>query len=251
MGMGNNPMNGTDPDGGKFFDEYKENADGSLSWVSDLGRTDGLDFVHKQNGTTEIREFSWFVPAGKLLSIMGTPFSNQLNQMDGFTKRGNEVVRMDIVNEFIKGTGAENSLFYGSNYMNTMVGNTSIANEARSAFLNGNGRKVGGDVPFGLWGFLTHDIQGTEQILGQSNFSVYPLSNNRVLMMVNDSKTFNSINPLAKFGDWINNVEDGSNYPRGPITATHPNNWMANTRQTYIWIESMNVLKAKHALYGK
>ena len=247
LGMGNNPMNKIDPDGGQTEDEYRENKDGSYTWVSDLGRSDGLDFVHMLDGTTRIDDMN----TGKFFAFMGTPFSGRKNMMNGFTLRGRDVSYKDITLEFMSGTGPENSLFYGSNGMNINVGNTRMAYEARDAFLKGGGDKVGGTASFGLIGLVSAGSDMTEQFMGQSNFSVYPLNDDRVLMMINDSKTFNSVNPLAKFADWINNTEDGSNFSRAPITPKNPENWMSTTRQTYIWVESMNVLRAKHGLYGK
>ena len=44
LGMGNNPMNGVDPDGGTFFDRYKLGKDGSVTYYDDKGG-DAVDYL--------------------------------------------------------------------------------------------------------------------------------------------------------------------------------------------------------------
>ncbi|MCA4900649.1 MAG: fibronectin type III domain-containing protein, partial [Cytophagales bacterium] len=45
VGMGNNPVSGVDPDGGKFFDFYKEIATGKVSWIDGSGKIDGFEHL--------------------------------------------------------------------------------------------------------------------------------------------------------------------------------------------------------------
>jgi RHS repeat-associated protein len=47
LGMGNNPINGVDPDGGKFLDDYKLNKDGSLTLIAE---TDFADRIFNEGG---------------------------------------------------------------------------------------------------------------------------------------------------------------------------------------------------------
>jgi RHS repeat-associated protein len=44
VGMGNDPSNRVDADGG--VDEYAVDSKGNRTWLSDLGRSDGIDFFH-------------------------------------------------------------------------------------------------------------------------------------------------------------------------------------------------------------
>ena len=247
LGMGNNPIVRVDPDGG--FDEYKENVDGSKSWISDLGRSEGLDFVHKLDGTTEIREFSWFYPAGKLLNTMGSP--GKLNMMNNYTLRDSKTNYKNITSEFFRGIGPENSLVYGDNIMNKDLRMSYVAFKARDKFLKGDGKKIGGNADFGLIGVLRSHINMTEQMVGSANFSVYPIGDDRLLMMINDSKSKYS---LYYHLPWVQNI---SRITFNSRQIAHARKCLmcnlsqkeTTTRQTYIWIETIENLQKNHYLY--
>lgn len=90
----------------------------------------------------------------------------------------------------------------------------------------------------------------TAQMLGKASISFYPIGD-KVLVMINDSKSHNSINPIAKAHAWTlstfskefdsrKDYSDFGNYSRSSKKFIEP---LSTTRQTYLLVIPNNQLK--------
>ena len=221
LGMGNNPINGVDPDGAFF--EY--DADGNK--ISDLGGTD-THFYHQANGDTKVVDAltnaSFIINGGESL-------------IRGYAQRGLEVNYKTIFNEWNNGSGPEKSLIYGEDHpMNEDLSFSYQVFKATEKFNKEGDGKTLSEGDFGIFGLIRAGNM-TEQMVGKATTSIYSLGNKRVILMV-DSKSISSW--TAKWWDG-----DEVNIPRvdglGPARS--------NTHQTYIFILTEKQLQDNHYLY--
>ena len=112
--MGNNPINGVDPDGGKFLDDYKLNKDGSLTLIAETDFADrifneGGDFVQLEyDGQIKIDDFGKLT---KSLKFNNIELSTEVFEFVGFFS---EVEWAQIIDNDING-------YVGTSYDKTSV----------------------------------------------------------------------------------------------------------------------------------
>lgn len=241
LGMGNNPTNRVDPDGG--FDEFIQNEDGTFSKISDLGGNE-VDFYHLTQGSNAGKTF--------IASRSGSAWMSTSKFILGFTQRNNNTEWNSISNEYLNGSGPENSIMFGLDQpMNKDLSMSYVAFRAREKFLNSGGNKVAGHADFGLAGILRSNVNMTEQMVGTANYSVYPLGDDEVMIAIFDSKSRYS---LYYHLPWVDNwdrrtisAQEGIHIDKCLMcTGNQP---YTTTRQTYIWIESVENLQNNHYLY--
>lgn len=235
LGMGNNPVNRIDPDGGK--DEYGQNADGSWTWLSDLGRKDGVDIRHYTIGANAGKtSFANMDGSGKKAWI-----KTGQDVIKGFERRDSNINWKDIYNEFEKGYGPKRSLMDGNHPMTEAIKNSQAAFIARDIYMTNGGKQGYKPFDFGLFGIVKAGTNMTEQMIGSVGVSIYPLGE-KVVIMLTDTKTPRSL--------FYHLPGVGSRYDRDKMY----NGGLApysETKQTYIWIESVSSLKLRHYLYEK
>ena len=236
LAMGNTPVNGVDPDGG-WFKEWKVNTKtGEKTFVSNMGG-DETEFIHYYgggnallDGTTEVTDLC----SGECQSISASTRGDSFI-MD-YVKRNDNVNWYNIADEFITGHYPENSLFYGDHPMNEDIQKSPVFLGALNKFKETDMTKKGAfSSKFGLIGAWRAGDNMTAQMLGKFTTSFYPIGE-KVVVLITDSKSNNSFNPIFKFSAWLtdqpeqhNKVRDyGGKYPPA----------LSNTRQTYLFILS-------------
>ncbi len=232
LGMGNNPVNGIDPDGGKFFDEYDKDG----NWLSNLGG-DVLNFFHQENGDTKIQ-------------LIGTEFSTMISGGEdiirGYAHRDGDTNFQGLCKEWRTGTGPEKSLIYGydhkminpnDNFIDGGVKGTYQVFKATEKYYSNGEKNTLFTGSFGIFGIMRTLIWDTEHFIGKANVSIYNL-NSHVLVLVHDSKTISSwtINPFDGKEKNISRVS-GKNIPK------------STTFQTYMYLISKEQLKNNFELY--
>ncbi|SHF48779.1 hypothetical protein SAMN05444408_1412 [Chryseobacterium takakiae] len=151
----------------------------------------------------------------------------------GYSHRGSNVDWDLLYEEFLQGSGPENSLLIGkgSSAVKKLI-NTQIYLDAATDFMNtSTNEKSKYDASFGPWGAIRENFNMQGQFMGKTNFSFYPVGN-KVVIMAFDSKSISSysLNPFNK--------GESRNIPRSngigvPQSTTH---------QTYIWWTTKNNL---------
>jgi hypothetical protein len=87
-----------------------------------------------------------------------------------------------------------------------------------------------GEGQFGAKGAVEAGANETLQVLGKFSVSFYPVGDN-VIVLVTDSKSSNSLNPLEKFVGWATDDPEYGNIPREKGVVTPK----GNTYQTYLF----------------
>ncbi|MGB0870969.1 MAG: RHS repeat domain-containing protein [Flavobacteriales bacterium] len=238
LAMGNDPTNGVDPDGG-WFKEWKVNTvTGEKTWVSDKGG-DEIEYIHYYgggnkmlDGKTEVTNLKTFDCQTINSSTSGKSF------ILDYTERNNNVGPLTIGNEFITGEGSENSLFYGDHPMNKDIQKSPIFKDAYKKFrlTNMQDKKLY-KSKFGLIGAWKAGKNITAQMLGKFSTSFYPIGD-KVIVLVTDSKSNNSFNPIFKFSSWITDQPEQHNKVR-KYDGKYPTA-LGTTRQTYLFVLSIH-----------
>jgi RHS repeat-associated protein len=104
LGMGNNPINGTDPDGGKFNDEWDVDANGDMTWVSHAGG-DEVQYFNFKGGDLDGQTGIALGNFDRSITNFADLSGSNLNLVD--------MLSTDIVSNFIGGSGK-----YPSEYWN-------------------------------------------------------------------------------------------------------------------------------------
>ncbi|MBO0592090.1 hypothetical protein I2486_11795 [Cellulophaga sp. E16_2] len=224
-------------------DEYKQNSDGSFVKISDLGGEE-VNFFHYTVGENAGKT--------KITDGLNSNWMRSSQYVLGYTKRNNKTKYSDITSEYIHGNGPEKSVFYGIDHpMNNNLSKSFVAFKARETYLKEGEAKVRGDVNFGLAGILRSNINMTEQMVGSANFSIYPLGKDEVLIAIFDSKSRYS---LFYHLPWVDNTPR-LKFNKLYLEHTKTCNLCSisqpytTTRQTYMWIESLETLKKNYKLY--
>lgn len=224
-----NPIKRIDPDG-RLDDEYDK--DGNK--ISNLGG-DKIDFHHQANGDTKITDKE----TGASNIILGGE-----SLIRGYTQRSKDTGWGTLFNEWDGGYGPTNSMY--SDFDNTTQGVfgsfdspfSVFASKARAAVLSGGKSKGPVKYDYGEINPVSAGLDGWQQFLGRANMSYYKLGD-KVLFMVNDSKTMSSF----YYRMWpFDNYERGNTF-WGKSGST--------TRQTYIWTETMTEIQQKNTIQNE
>ena len=225
----NNPIRNIDPKG-TLDGEYKvtHDADGKEinTKISDLGDCDNIDFYHQMDGENKGHTKIVNNNAGGKTSWIkdGYKFFNN------YKIRGENANWATIVREWAKEEGPQNSLLYGRDQtMNKDIRNSWLFLEAKVRYLSkkspeGKGQELISFEKY-LTGLRSLFISGnnfTMQMMGTSNVSFYDIGNNQRLVLINDSKTVESLNRIGVDLSKYLNV-----------------NPKRETYQTYIWIDNL------------
>ena len=220
----NNPILRIDPDG-NLDDEYEETVDdrgvSTKRKISDLGG-DEIDFTHikggEHDGQTRIQS----------RKTKQEVYMKSSKNIKGFTHRKNDVNWDIIFDEFLTGTGPENSLILSEGMLQEVIKSPQFADAFSKYIDKGTPSKMGHKSSFGLLGAIRSGDNMTAQMIGKSIYSFYNVGDKLVITIM-DSKTVQSysFNPLVKLvpEDRIN-LKRGKNNPY-PVPK-------ANTRQTYL-----------------
>lgn len=223
-----NPIRFLDPDGMRPMSTYQESPPneyeindktGSRKKVSNLGGND-IDFNHhvgdNRDGQTEVVD----VKTGDSQWMKSSGFIKDYNVRSASTNY------MDIFNEFMNGTGPENSLFVGSEH--PMIKQIMESGQFAKAFQmyrrHGVDNKFYFPGQFGFEGLSNSGLNMTSQMIGKTGFSFYPVGD-KVVVMGADSKSISS---------WTLKWWDGdeANIPRTEGIVPAP---QSTTHQTYLW----------------
>lgn len=219
LGMGNNPINGTDPDGGKFYNEY--DSDGKQ--ISNLGG-DKVHFYHQKNGNTKVVDN---------LTGLSSIIKGGESFIKGYVQRNGKTNYNDIFQEFKTGEGPEKSIIFGEKHqMNEGIIDSYQFYRAAGKMLRSKSSKKMVKGTFGPAGAMRAGLNMQEQMMGKANISMYELGD-KILFVTLDSKSATSwsLNPFAK--------DDSNNFPRIPGILTEE----GNTYQTYIFMLSKHQVK--------
>jgi RHS repeat-associated protein len=229
LGMGNNPISITDPTGGSAEppNEYDEN--GNL--ISTLGG-DKIDFIHQKDGSIIIQNCS----TGDSVTT-----KKGMDILKGFENRNRNIDYMDVFDEFKKGYGPKRSLFDGSHPMTIDMKESQAAYQGRALYMSNGGKKGYVAFDFGITGIFSAGGNMTEQMVGSAGVSIYPIGD-KVVFIITDTKTPRS---LFYHLPGIRSIDDRDSNPTGRLMP------YSETKQTYIWSESVKTLKAKHNKHEK
>ncbi len=217
----NNPITRVDPTGA-LDDEFDKNG----KKISDLGG-DKVNFYHQENGDTKIEDQK---------TCETNVIKDGEKLIKNYTQRSKNTDWSTLMGEFSSGNGPVKSII--SDFDNSAKGvfgslnkfDNTFSGKAREAVVDDG--KPKGKVSFGYTEAnpLTAGSDGWEQFLGRINVSYYKLGDNKVLFMINDSKSFQSLAlrfPLS--WDRENGLDN-----------------LSNTYHTYIWTETMSEVKSKN-----
>lgn len=223
----NNPVNLIDPDGKSATppNEFDENG----NKISNLGG-EKVDFYHQKDGSIKIVDCE----TGKSNTIK----SGQ-DVIKGFEHRDENVnVNWEtIYNEFKIGNGPKRSLMDGSHPMTKAMFDSQAASIARDMYVSNGGKNGYKAFDFGVSGAVKSGTNMTEQMIGSVGVSIYPVGN-KVVIMLTDTKT-----PRSLFLH-LPGIESSSNRDNNYNGRLLP---FSETKQTYIWTESVNTLLKKQS----
>lgn len=228
----NNPILRNDPTGmldGEYELTHDKEGKEVKKKVSDLGDTEGIDFIHnldgEQKGNTQIVNTKTGVTNW---------ISNGVKLISGYTKRDNTTTWNSIFSEWATESGPQNSMIFGRDQpMIVDIRTSNLYGEARNNYLEKQAFDFEGKITkgkelisFAKWysGLRAVVLSGTNmtmQMLGSVNVSFYNIGNYQRLVVINDSKTLESFDRLGL------NLSD--------ILTKKPTR---ETRQTYIWIDN-------------
>ncbi len=152
----------------------------------------------------------------------------------GFTLRKNNVSWDKIYDEFMEGTGPENSLITSEGMWRDIIMSPQFALAAKDYMKAGTPTKHGFKAPFGIIGAIKAGKNSTAQMIGKSVYSFYNVGDKLVIMIMDSKSVMSySLNPLIKLlpEDWVNENRDDSDEPTPQST----------TRQTYMKILDIKV----------
>jgi hypothetical protein len=218
-----NPVRYTDPTGMKGTDEFDDKG----NKISDLGG-DKIDFYHQKNGDTKVVDRE----SGESNVISGGK-----SIIEGYTHRKKSTSWWTLSKEFDKGVGPTKSLI--ADFEDSTLGifgsmdkkNSTYASKARTAVLSEGLNKGRVSYDYEEVNPMTAGFDMWEQFLGRANISYYKLGDDKVLFMINDSKSMTSL-AYRLLPSWERSVY-------------HLN---GNTYQTYMWTESMSEVMQKGTL---
>ncbi|MFC4816553.1 DUF6443 domain-containing protein [Flavobacterium sp. GCM10023249] len=225
-----NPIKFVDPDGNAPFDEWRQLKDGSFEWLSDLGRKDGIDFIHYTQGEHKGQTLITDNEGNEQWTSSGSDVLN------GFERRSNSIGFMDVFNEFKKGYGPKRSLFNSNHPMTVDMKDSYAAFLGRNLYMTNGGKKGYVGYNFGISGIFKSKFDMTEQMVGSCGVSIYPIGG-KVVFMLTDTKT-----PTSLFYH-LPGLSSRYNRDSNPTGILMP---YAETKQTYIWVESVNTLKTMY-----
>jgi hypothetical protein len=216
----NNPLRYSDPTG---LYEYDVNG----KQISKLGGKT-TDYRHQKDNSVIIQD----VKSKQKQTI--SPTKKGESVLKNYTYRDSKIHGTQIANEFLDGTGPEKSLISGRDkQMNIDIMTSPIFKNAVSEFKKTEMTEkelYTGEGQFGAKGAVEAGANETLQVLGKFSVSFYPVGDN-VIVLVTDSKSSNSLNPLEKFVGWATDDPEYGNIPREKGVVTPK----GNTYQTYLF----------------
>ncbi|VVU99037.1 MULTISPECIES: hypothetical protein [Mesonia] len=233
-----NPVNFTDPTGmvveGSDH-EYEavwneEEQKYETNKISGLGG-DKYDVTHYKGGSLDGRTeltagcYSQFISLGA-------------DVIKGFNHRNEDVNWKKIYDEFVNGNGPKRSLMDDNHPMTEDMKMSYAAYKARAMYLK-RAEKGYTPVNFGLGGIVRSGLNMTEQMVGSAGASIYPLGD-QVIILLTDTKT-----PQSLFYH-LPGLKPMHNRDHNRTNRLMP---YSETKQSYIWIESVNSLKQNHYIY--
>jgi RHS repeat-associated protein len=201
---------------------------GKTRQISDLGG-DEIDFYHYTGGGAGFNGRTRIVDR----ETGQDQWMKSSKNIKGYNHRGSNVDWDLLYDEFLQGSGPENSLLIGkgSSAVKKLI-NTQIYLDAATDFMNTSmNEKSKYDASFGPWGAVRENFNMQGQFMGKTNFSFYPVGN-KVVIMAFDSKSISSysLNPFNK--------GESRNIPRRNGIGIP----QSTTYQTYIWWTTKNNL---------
>jgi len=220
----NNPINRTDPTGALDGEYDVDGTTGKRTKVSDLGGNE-VDYNHYKGGANDGKTEIVNKSTGDKMLMNSSSF------VKGYTHRSSQTNFENIYNEFLTGTGPENSLISGrGNHMvQDIMKSPQFAKAAKGFMENGTDNKFFFAGEFGPSGAVDAGKNMTAQMIGKANFSFYPVGNQLVIMAVDSkSKSSWSLNPVVKAVSMFSNYFDTPR-EQGKVIPE------STTNQTYIW----------------
>jgi hypothetical protein len=193
--------------------------------ISDLGG-DKVDFTHIKGGSHDGQMRIKSRGTGKEV------YARTSKVVEGYTHREKGTTWSTIYNEFLTGTGPENSLITTPGMTQDLMTSPIFA-EAMNEYIDaGTPDKMAVNPSFGVSGALKAGNNMTAQMIGKASFSFYNVGDHLVITgMDSKSKMSYSLNPLVKIlpENWVNkNRKSNIQVPEG------------TTRQTYLMILKLN-----------
>ena len=218
----NNPILFVDKNG-ENAGEYEKDENNNWVKVSNKGDVYGIDFYHMDFEDAEgndIQETLVFDNEGNMNVISGGRDALKGETRDGETNWSN------IFDEWIHGTGPENSYFEGNHPSNLLIKDNFLYKDAlekfkNASFLNKELSKKAYEVNFGIKALATSNDQ--VQMMGSYNASFYKLGD-KTLILIQDSKSRSSF--------YYHLVKTNHSRNDDPI-----HNVEANTYQTYLFLD--------------
>ncbi|WP_343321641.1 RHS repeat domain-containing protein [Sphingobacterium multivorum] len=180
VGMGNNPVNRIDKDGG-LDGEFELDKNGKWIKTSTKGDDIGVDFFHTTIGLNQItyvtdKVGNWNVIRNGREALTGS-------------QRGDKIGWIDIYNEWKDGYGPERSVFVGKHPSNIAIRQSQLYFNAFKSFKSkGLDRDA---VSINFWPIVDNLSAGPNmqiQMMGSFNASFYRLGN-KTLTLIQDSKS--------------------------------------------------------------
>ncbi|WP_423149775.1 RHS repeat-associated core domain-containing protein, partial [Rubrolithibacter danxiaensis] len=223
----NNPIIRIDPTGA--LDEYREEVDedGNVkrTKISNLGG-DKVDFTHIKGGEHDGQMRIKSRGSGKEV------YARTSKGVEGYTQREKGTTWDTLYDEFLNGTGPENSLITTAGMTQELMKSPIFADAFKEYVDAGAPDKMAINPSFGIGGAFEAGNNMTAQMIGKASFSFYNLGDQLVITaMDSKSKMSYSLNPLVKImpESWINDDrKPNQQVPQG------------TTRQTYLMILNIN-----------
>ncbi len=180
-----NPLMIIDLDG---QDEWEWNAETEeREWISDIGRSMGIDFYHTGQMDDNGKEITQITDANGNSANM----TDGRSLLSGGVSRDKKVDWKTITAEFLSGTGPERSVFEGDHPANEAIQEHYLYEGAVSRH-----EKTGENPVIVNWGpldvFRTRGTNMQAQMMGSYGVSFYQLGD-RTLSVINDSKSRTSL----------------------------------------------------------
>ena len=220
----NNPISRVDPTGaldGEFEEVVKEDGTKTKTKISDLGDAEGIDFTHIKGGAHDGQTRIESQTTGHEVYMKSS------KNIEGFTKRDGGINWNTIYDEFLSGTGPDNSLISTPGMLQDIMQSPQFADAFQTYLDAGAPEKMGFNPSFGISGIVAAGDNMTAQMIGKSSYSFYNVGDKLVITIMDSKSVMSySLNPFVKIlpESWVNEYRSSSSEPVPQGT----------TRQTYL-----------------
>ncbi len=219
-----NPIWFVDPHGddpGEYIQQDNGDGTATTTKISDLGDEEGVDFTHIKGGEHDGQTLIESQATGQ-----GVYMKSSKN-IEGFTQRDGGINWNTIYDEFLQGTGPENSLVTTPGMLQEIMKSPQFSEAFKEYFDAGAPSKMAVNPSFGIPGAVKAGDNMTAQMVGKASYSFYN-TGDKLVITIMDSKSVMSysLNPIVKIlpENWVNEDRGSSNNPVPQGT----------TRQTYL-----------------